>query len=102
VAVSVVLLDILYATNGWLDYHDIARPLAITSAFRHPITNSETEGASKDSRHLVGGAGDLLIPGVNPANVSAYGLWLRGGGVGWYPSKAFTHVDDGRLRAWRG
>lgn len=100
--ISVVLLDILYATNGWLAYHNMSRPLVLNSGFRHQITNSNIEGAALNSRHVRGGAGDIDIPGVNPANVSAYGLWLSGGGIGWYPGKRFTHIDDGRLRFWRG
>ena len=30
-----------------------------------------------------------------------YALLLQGGGVGFYPSKGFIHVDSGRLRTWR-
>lgn len=102
VAISPVLLDILYAIGGWLDYHNMSRALLLNSGFRHWITNALTEGSAKDSRHLYGGAGDIDIPGVNSAAVSAFGLWLRGGGIGWYPGKAFTHIDDGRLRFWKG
>lgn len=101
-SISMVLLDILYAAGGWLSYHDMSRPLILTSGFRHPITNAETEGAAMNSHHTKGGAGDIIIEGVNPANVSAYGRWLSAGGVGWYPGKHFTHVDDGRLRFWKG
>lgn len=100
--ISLVLLDILYATGGWLDYHGMSRSLVLTSGFRHPITNARTEGAAQGSHHTRGGAGDLLVPGVSPEAVSAFGRWLSRGGVGWYPGKAFTHVDDGRLRFWRG
>lgn len=99
---SPVLLDILYAINGWLDFFGMARPLVLTSALRHPVTNAAIEGAAKDSRHQRGGAGDLIIPDVPADRVAAFGVWLRGGGVGFYPSKGFTHVDDGRLRVWRG
>lgn len=100
--ISPLLLDILYATNGWLSFHGMPRAIVMNSGFRHPYTNARTEGASRDSRHMRGGAGDIAIPGVNPASVSSYGLWLSAGGVGWYPGKSFTHVDDGKLRFWRG
>lgn len=102
VHVSTLLLDILYATNGWLVFHNLARPLVLNNAFRHRITNGETEGAAKDSLHIVGGAGDISIQGVSASAVSAYGRWLSGGGVGWYPGKSFTHVDAGKLRSWKG
>lgn len=102
VAMSPVLLDILYATGGWLDYYGIPRPLEFLSGFRHEYTNARTEGAALLSRHIGGGAGDIHIPGVRAANVSAFGRWLSGGGVGWYPNNSFTHVDDGKLRFWKG
>lgn len=102
VSVSLVLLDILYATGGWLVYHNMDRPILLTSGFRHPATNSITEGAAMNSHHTKGRAGDIVIPGVNAANVSAYGRWLSAGGVGWYERKSFTHIDDGRMRSWRG
>jgi uncharacterized protein YcbK (DUF882 family) len=101
-AQSPILLDILYATGGWLEYHGIGRALILNSGFRHPITNGKTEGAAMASHHTRAGAGDIVVPGVDTASVSAYGRWLSGGGVGWYPGKSFTHVDDGRLRFWRG
>jgi uncharacterized protein YcbK (DUF882 family) len=34
--------------------------------------------------------------------VSRFGVWLQAGGVGWYQKKEFTHIDTGRLRAWKG
>lgn len=102
VPMRLVLLDILYATNGWLDYHNISRPLILNSGLRHPITNAGTEGSARNSRHQVGGAGDITIAGVSSGSVSSYGRWLSAGGVGWYPGKSFTHIDDGRLRSWKG
>jgi uncharacterized protein YcbK (DUF882 family) len=101
-AIDTVLLDILYSINGWLSWYGIPRAMMLNSGFRHPVTNAQTEGADKDSRHMYGGAGDLRIPGVSSARVGEYGIWLRGGGVGFYPSKDFVHVDAGRLRSWRG
>ena len=99
---SVVLLDILYATCGWLEFHDLARPLALSSGFRHPRTNGATEGAAPRSLHREGRAADIVVPGVTATSVASFGAWLRGGGIGWYPNSQFTHVDDGRLRLWRG
>jgi uncharacterized protein YcbK (DUF882 family) len=102
VGVSYVTLDILYATNGWLEWFGMSRPLVVTGFFRHPVTNAVTEGAARNSRHQVGGAGDIVVPDVPASRVSAFGAWLRAGGVGFYPGKGFTHVDDGRLRRWKG
>jgi uncharacterized protein YcbK (DUF882 family) len=104
VAMSPVLLDILYAHCGWLACFGIHQPLLIPKggAFRHPVTNEVTEGAAKNSHHQRGGAGDLTIQGVDAAATSRFGLWLRAGGIGVYPAHHFTHVDDGRLRFWHG
>lgn len=102
IGMSPVLLDILYATNGWLDHFGLSRALILSSGHRHTVTNGATEGAARNSLHVLGRAGDIIIPGVSATSVSRYGVWLSAGGVGFYPSKGFTHVDDGRLRAWRG
>lgn len=97
-----VLLDILYGVNGWLSYYGIREPLVQTSAYRNPQRNSRIEGAARDSEHTRGGAVDIVISGVSSKQVAAFGKWLGGGGVGWYPSKGFTHLDRGRLRSWKG
>jgi uncharacterized protein YcbK (DUF882 family) len=104
VAMSPVLLDILYAYCGWIAAFGLHQPLLIPKggALRHPVTNSQTEGAARDSHHMRGGAGDLTILGVNAQASAAFGLWLRAGGIGVYPTHHFTHVDDGRLRFWHG
>lgn len=105
VGMSVTLLDILYAIGGWLDIFGLPQTVYLTdgsSGYRNRVTNGQTEGAALNSRHIAGGAADIRIPGVSPASVAEFGLWLRAGGVGFYPSHGFTHVDDGGLRFWRG
>lgn len=97
-----VLLDILYGICGWLDYFGIRDPLVLNSGYRTRSRNSTIEGAAQNSQHPLGGAGDVRHPSVSSAQMSKVGVWLGGGGVGWYPSKNFTHVDRGRLRTWRG
>jgi uncharacterized protein YcbK (DUF882 family) len=97
-----ILLDILYAHCGWLQYHNLSAPLLITSGFRHILTNADTEGAAFDSWHTKAGAGDLVVPGIDPKALASYGRWLSGGGVGLYVRKNFVHVDRGRVRSWIG
>lgn len=97
-----VLLDILYGICGWLEYFGIRDPLWVTSAYRTPWRNARIEGAALNSEHTLGGACDVHHPSVSSAHMAKFGVWLGGGGVGWYPQKGFTHVDRGRLRAWRG
>lgn len=97
-----VLLDILYGVCGWLSYFGIRDPLELTSAYRTYNRNLRIEGAAQDSEHPKGGAGDIRHRMVSATQMSQFGTWLGGGGVGWYPRKNFTHVDRGRLRKWQG
>lgn len=99
---NVVPLDVLYALGGWLDHFGMSRAIVLTSAFRHPLTNAATEGAALSSHHTRGAAVDVVVPGVPAEQVGRFSQWLRAGGVGFYPSRHFTHVDAGRLRSWRG
>jgi uncharacterized protein YcbK (DUF882 family) len=98
---SPVLLDMLYASSSWLAWHGIARPITTTSGARFVQTNDKTEGAAKASLHLEGRAHDGYIPGVSLESMAHLGIWLGGGGVGYYPGKNFCHWDDGRVRFWR-
>lgn len=97
-----ILLDIGYSLCGWLAYFDINKPLVLTSGHRTARRNATIEGAARNSHHIKGEAMDVRIPGVSAAQVSAFGRWLGGGGVGFYPGKDFTHLDRGRLRYWKG
>lgn len=97
-----VLLDVLYGIDGWLRYFGISEPVDVTSGYRTATRNAHIEGAAKDSQHVSGGATDIRHTSVSSQQFARFGLWLGGGGVGWYPSKGFTHVDRGRLRYWKG
>ena len=99
---STVLLDILYAQGGWLRYFGLDRAAVTTSGARFPSTNAATEGAAFNSKHQSGGAHDGYVPGISLESQQRLGTWLAGGGVGYYPSKNFCHLDDGRIRYWRG
>lgn len=97
-----VIMDITYGTCGWLSHYGVRQYAIMTSAYRTSRRNNRIEGAAKDGHHTKGDALDLTIPGVPTAKLAAFGRWLGGGGVGWYPSKNFTHLDSGRLRSWKG
>jgi len=96
-----IIFDVHYAITSWLSWFNMARPIEWTSAFRHPITNSITEGAARDSWHMRGGAIDARIPGVPIEQFGRFAEWLGAGGVGVYVNRSFTHTDSGRVRAWR-
>ncbi len=97
-----VLLDIAYGITGWLSYFGVREPMVLTSGHRDRARNAQIEGAAKNSLHISGDAMDVRIPGISTLQLARFGQWLGGGGVGWYPSKDFTHLDRGRLRSWRG
>lgn len=96
------VLDIAYGIGGWLTHFGIHDPTVLTSAHRNFNRNRLIEGAALNGEHPKGRALDIRIPGVSSRQVAKFGLWLGGGGVGWYPGKNFTHVDSGRVRTWRG
>ena len=97
-------LDVLRGVLGFYEAWQWPHPLVVTSGFRTVATNNalSREGAAKNSMHLYGKAIDLYIPGVPARDVAALGVHLQQGGVGFYPSRGFTHLDTGRLRLWRG
>jgi uncharacterized protein YcbK (DUF882 family) len=99
---SPILLDMLYATSGWLAYFGMSRPIITTSGARFPSTNSHTEGAARNSLHQRGMAHDGYLPGITLESMTRLGIWLNGGGVGFYPAKSFNHWDTGTARVWRG
>jgi uncharacterized protein YcbK (DUF882 family) len=49
---------------------------------------------------MVGKAVDIRVPGVKLDDLRAAATWLKLGGVGFYPSSNFVHVDTGRVRYW--
>lgn len=101
-AMSLVLLDVLCGMQGWYRAYGYDQPIITTSGLRTEATNAHTEGAVKNSRHKQGSAHDGFVNGVPLDHQFRVGVYLRGGGVGWYPSKGIVHVDDGNLRVWRG
>ncbi|TCV51525.1 uncharacterized protein YcbK (DUF882 family) [Pseudomonas sp. 460] len=101
VQMSHTLLDILCGIQGWFAMHGIHLPIIVTSGYRSEKTN-EDAGGVRDSAHLRGGACDLYVQGVPVEYLKQLALYLQGGGVGVYPDAGFIHVDDGKLRTWRG
>lgn len=79
--------------------HGSALPLIITSGYRTERTNQKTEGAARNSMHMVGKAADQKLPPYTPAQIAAAAATINRGGIGVYPS--FVHLDVGAMRAWR-
>ena len=98
------LLDLLHELGGTLETD---QPFHIISGYRSPETNQMLRerggahtGVASGSLHMVGKAIDIRVPGVKLENLRAAARSLKLGGVGFYPSSNFVHVDTGRVRYW--
>jgi len=95
------LLDLLHSLTTKLETD---AQLHVISGYRSPRTNamlaSKSNGVAKHSLHMEGLAIDIRIPGRELAHVRKAAIALHGGGVGYYPSSNFVHVDVGRVRTW--
>ncbi len=80
------------------------REIHVISGFRSAQYNEwlirHGHGVAPHSLHLVGKAIDVRFPGVPLAAVRDAARALRLGGVGYYPTSDFVHVDSGPLRYW--
>jgi uncharacterized protein YcbK (DUF882 family) len=92
----------LYAIQSWYLANGVHQPLVVTSGYRNPARNREIEGAAKNSMHTWGKAVDIRVQGLSTSQLWQMSAALRAGGVGYYPGKAFVHVDTGRVRYWQG
>jgi uncharacterized protein YcbK (DUF882 family) len=95
------LLDLLYAvtvlTGGRGEYK-------IISGYRTPETNQMLRraghGVAEHSMHIQGKAIDLRTEDVGIRSIQQVALALQQGGVGYYPSSDFVHLDTGDIRSW--
>jgi uncharacterized protein YcbK (DUF882 family) len=95
------LLDLLYVIREQLG---ACSPFHIISGYRSPATNNKLRsgsgGVARRSLHMVGKAVDIRMPGFSLSELRKVAISLRRGGVGYYPSSNFVHVDVGRVRYW--
>ena len=57
-------------------------------------------GVAEHSQHMLAKAIDIRIPGVSTRTLDQAALSLHAGGVGYYPTSQFVHVDVGPVRQW--
>jgi uncharacterized protein YcbK (DUF882 family) len=95
------LLDLLCDLRLRLDTRE---SLQIISGYRSPATNAmlhaKSDGVATHSLHLDGKAVDIRIRGRAISLLRKTALSMKAGGVGYYPSSDFIHVDIGRVRSW--
>ncbi len=63
------------------------------------VDPSET-GVAEHSQHMLAKAIDIRVPGVSTHRLDQAALSLHAGGVGYYPTSQFVHVDVGPVRQW--
>lgn len=95
------LLDLVSTLTDSLDTHQTVQ---VISGYRSPKTNAAlhdaSSGVATHSLHMEGEAMDIRIAGVDLTRLRDAALSLKRGGVGFYPSSNFVHVDVGRVRRW--
>lgn len=95
------LVDLLHAVS--LTFGKKTR-VHIVSGYRSPETNAmlckKNRGVARHSLHMKGEAVDIRIPGFNTRSLRSICMRLKAGGVGYYPTSDFVHVDIGRVRYW--
>ncbi len=78
----------------------------IISGYRSPASNAalheRSAGVAVHSLHLEGRAMDVRLRGVSCSQLAELARGLQRGGVGYYRSSDFVHVDTGRVRTWNG
>jgi uncharacterized protein YcbK (DUF882 family) len=94
------LLDVLAGLQYWLAYNGVRQPIHVNSGYRTFATNIRTEGSALNSRHVLGRAVDITVPGVALARLAGMASVFGKGGVGMYLAKGFVHVDTGDERVW--
>jgi uncharacterized protein YcbK (DUF882 family) len=76
----------------------------VVCGYRSAETNARErllrQGVSSHSLHVDGRAIDLYLADRTLADVRTAALGLRAGGVGYYPTSNFVHLDTGPIRTW--
>ena len=100
-AIDPRLLNVLYLLKRKVETD---KPVLVLSGFRSKTTNDmlrkTTEGVARRSFHMAGRAIDIRMDRVKSANIQKAALRIGGGGVGYYPSSNFVHLDTGPVRTW--
>lgn len=95
------LLDLIHTIHQRMGSRDMVH---IISGYRSPATNERLRGngrgVAKNSLHMEGKAADIRLPDQSLSELRRTAVSMQRGGVGYYPSSNFVHVDVGRVRYW--
>ncbi len=91
----------------WEVYHAagmVDQQITVYSGYRSPETNAMLRRRSRQvaerSQHMLGKAMDSTMPGVSMEKLREIGMRMQRGGVGYYNSANFVHLDVGSVRSW--
>src|SRR6204780_1852126 len=96
------LFDLLHDLTASLG--DSGREINVICGYRTPWSNeflrtrSPHTGVAQHSLHMQAEAIDIRLPGIPTSQLRDAALHLHRGGVGYYRSSDFVHVDVGRVR----
>lgn len=98
------LFDLLQDLTATL--HDAGGEIDVICGYRTPWSNeflrtrSAHTGVARHSLHMQAKAIDIRLPGIPTSAVRDAALRLQRGGVGYYRTSDFVHVDVGPVRHW--
>jgi uncharacterized protein YcbK (DUF882 family) len=98
------LFDLLHDLTATLN--DAGGEIDVICGYRTPWSNeylrtrSAHSGVAVHSLHMQAEAIDIRLPGIPTSAVRDAALRLQRGGVGYYRSSDFVHVDVGPVRRW--
>jgi uncharacterized protein YcbK (DUF882 family) len=98
------LFDLLHDLTASLN--DSGGEIDVICGYRSPWSNeflrarSVHTGVARHSLHMQAEAIDIRLPGIPTSAVRDAALLLHRGGVGYYRSSDFVHVDVGPVRHW--
>src|SRR5271165_2096965 len=98
------LFDLLSELTASLN--DTGGEIDVICGYRTPWSNeflrtrSAHTGVALHSLHMQAEAIDIRLAGISTSAVRDAALRLHRGGVGYYRSSDFVHVDVGRVRQW--
>jgi uncharacterized protein YcbK (DUF882 family) len=84
--------------------HRPGATIDVVCGYRTSETNemlrASSRGVAEHSQHILGHAIDIQVPGSSTVRLRNAALSLNEGGVGYYPTSHFVHVDVGAIRKW--